>query len=101
MSRKQERDRLVQQFRQGQKEKFFGAARSLCDLSLVLVGESAAWCQPEKDDEELVQTIQLILRRAEALHRMASQLQRDENRAVSALQDENVQLREAAETEVE
>ena len=102
MTSQEDRDRLVKRFRQGQMEKFFGAARSLCDLSLCLVGEFAVWCQPHKDDETLLQTVQVILQRAEALHRMASQLQRDENRAVSALQDEaNMQLREAAETEVE
>ena len=96
-----ERDRLVQRFREGQREKFFGAARSLSDLALVLVNESVEWCQPNKDGEELLQTVKFILRRAESLHRFASELQWNETRAVSSLQDEgNVQLREIAEQEV-
>ena len=88
MSNKKDRDRLVFRFRQGQREKFFGAARSLCDLSLCLVGESIDYCQPTRTGEELLQTVQLILRQAEALQRLACELQRNEALAVSSLQDE-------------
>jgi hypothetical protein len=101
MSNEKDRERLVFRFRQGQREKFFGAARNLTDLSLVVASESALWCQSQRDLEDLVQTCQLILRQAEALHRLVGEMQWKENCAVSAMQDAaNVQLREVAEAEV-
>lgn len=100
MSNEKDRERLVFRFRQGQREKFFGAARSLTDLSLVLASESALWCQSQRELEDLVTTCQLILRQAEALHRMVGEMQWRENCEIAALQDEaNVQLQEGAEQE--
>ena len=101
-NRKQERDRIVRDFRAGKHLMLLNVADSFAHRIHHLVALSVKWSHdPDEDLDGLRMTLSALAYKVKELEDLLNKLEWQQSLAVSSLQDEaNVQLREEAEKEV-